>query len=380
MLSALGIAVGCLAIVLLISIALGVRKDITDQVNDLGVNLLVVLPFRVGDGSMFSPNAAGVSYLSDEDVEAVRRVAGVRSVAPLMFVGGAIRRGKQESPSTFIIAAGSDWFQIRPVSLSEGRILLPTDANSDVCVIGAIAKESLFGTEAAVGKEVLINGHNYRVVGVTKDKKSEESLLGMGTFENVACIPYKTARSRVPNPQLHRIMIRTAPEIEPKALVASIEEALLKGHSPETFSVVTQKDLLKLVYKLMSILTWLLTGLTSIALVVGGVGIMTIMLMSVNERTREIGIRKTVGAQRVDIFQQFLAEAIILCVFGGAFGIGVSYVACVALKTFTPIQPLLNLEVILVALGVCTVVGVFFGILPATNAARKEPVDALRAE
>lgn len=379
-LSGLGVAVGSLAIVLLVSIALGVRQDITNQVNDLGVNLLIVLPFRVSDSSMFSPNAAGVSYLKDEDIPNIRTVPGVRRVAPLMFVGGAVKNGKKESASTFIIAAGSDWFGIRPVSLSEGRTFKGDEENSDVCVIGSIAKQNLFGNEPALGKTIEVNGHNYRVIGITEDRKSEDTLPSFGSFENIAYIPYPLAKARVPNPQLHRIMIQTAPEVEPKQLVSAVEAVMAAHHTKETFSVVTQKDLLKLVYKLMSILTWLLTGLTSIALVVGGVGIMTVMLMSVNERAKEIGVRKTVGARQRDIFQQFLVEAVVLAIVGACCGLLASYGSCLALYYFTPIKPMMTTGVIVLAFSVCTVVGAVFGLVPAVHAARKDPVISLRTE
>lgn len=378
-LSAVGIMVGAVAIVLLISIAKGVRKDITQQVNDLGVNLLVVLPFRVEEGSMFMPNAAGLSYLRIEDLERIRRIPGVRRAAPLIFVGGGIRAGAKESPQTFIIAAGPEWFRIRAVTMQEGAVYGP-DERGRVAVIGSIAKRSLFGEEPAVGKSVTINGKAYRVVGVTEDNESEGSMFSMGSFENIAYIPYANFRSETDEPQLHRIMVQTDPDREPKALRQSVERALGERLERETYSVQTVEDLLKLVYKLMGILTWLLTGLTSIALFVGGVGIMTVMLMSVNERSKEIGIRKTVGARRKDIFQQFLCEAVILAIAGVALGLALSWIACLALYHWTPIKPLVTLDTVLLCFGVSVGVGGVFGLMPAVNAARKDPVVAMRHE
>jgi len=378
-LSAIGIMVGAIAIVLLISIAQGVRKDITQQVNDLGVNLLVVLPFRVEEGSMFMPNAAGLSYLRIEDLERVRKIAGVRRAAPLVFVGGGIRAGSNQSPQTFIIAAGPEWFRIRPVTMQEGRAYTPEETGR-VAVIGSIAKKNLFGDGSAVGRSVTINGKQYRVIGVTEDKESEGSLFSMGSFENIAYIPYGNFRAESDEPQLHRIMVQTEPDREPKALRQAVESALGERLERETYSVQTVDDLLKLVYKLMGILTWLLTGLTSIALFVGGVGIMTVMLMSVNERSKEIGIRKTVGARRRDIFQQFLCEAVILAIVGVGLGLLVSWIACVALYLWTPIKPLVTTDTVLLCLGVSIGVGSTFGLLPAVNAARKDPVVAMRHE
>jgi putative ABC transport system permease protein len=379
-LSALGVMVGAIAIILLISIAKGVQKDLTDQVNDLGVNVLVVLPFRVEEGSLFMPNAAGLSYLREDDVERVRKVPGVRRATPIVFVGGAIKRGDKTSPSTLILSAGGDWFKIRPAKLQEGELYTPNDEQRPICVIGSIAKEKLFGTESAVGQLVSINGREFRVIGVTEDKKHEDSMLSMGSFENIAYIPYGWFKSTNDEPQLHRIMVQVEPDREPAALKGRIESALGERLDHAQYSVQTLGDLLKLVYKLMGILTWLLTGLTSIALFVGGVGIMTVMLMSVNERSKEIGVRKTVGARRADIFLQFLIEAVILSLIGGLVGLGISAIVCWGLKVYTPIKPLITWDTIGLCFAVSVGVGAFFGLLPAMRAARRDPVEALRNE
>lgn len=380
LLSALGVTVASIAIILLISIAKGVQKDLTSQVNDLGVNILVVLPFRVEEGSMFMPNAAGLSYLRESDVERLRTVPGVRRVAPLVFAGGGIRNGDRESPSTLILAAGGDWFRIRPVKLREGDLFTPETEDRPVCVIGSVAKENLFGAEPAVGKSVTINGAEYEVIGVTEEREHKDSMFSMMSFENVAYIPFGWLKQASGDPQLHRIMVQVEPDREPEALKAAVESAIGSRLDRAQYSVQTLGDLLKLVFKLMGILTWLLTGLTSIALFVGGVGIMTVMLMSVNERSKEIGIRKTVGARWRDVFTQFLTEAMVLSLLGGLVGLAVSWVACRALEVYTPIKPLIEWDTIALCFGVSLGIGGFFGLLPALNAARQDPVNALRRE
>ncbi len=380
LLSALGVTVGAAAIILLVSVARGVEADVSSQVTGLGVNLLVVVPGQISDTSLFSPNLAGLSYLRDEDVARVRKVPGVVRAAPLMFVGGGIRHEKKESQSTFIIACGADWFQIHQSKLAEGRFFTQNESHKPVCVIGSVAKESLFGKNAAVGQTVKVNGASYTVIGVTQDPKSEDSLFSMGGFENMAYLPYDLVRDTVPNPQLNRIMIQSAPDIDPKDLVANVRTALLKRLSAQQFTVLTQKDLLNVVFKIMGLLVSLLTGLTSIALIVGGLGIMTVMLMSVGERSREIGIRKAVGAKQKDIFLQFLIEAVVLTILGGLAGLLLSYCGCALIASLTRIRPMMSLDVVFLGLIVSLVVGVVFGLAPAMKAAAKNPVDALRNE
>lgn len=379
-LSALGIMVGSTAIILLVSIATGVQKDVSLQVTDLGVNLLIVLPGRVDEGSMFSASMIGISYLNDKDVESIKTVPGVVRAVPISFVGGGIRYKQNSSPSTLVMATKPDWFQMRNMKLAAGRLFDDKDMSSPICIVGGVANKKLFPNENGLGKEIDYNGSKYKVLGITADQESENSLFSMGSFENVVYIPLDYMKTKVPKLQYDRLMVQTRPDTEPSTLVKAVDQKLGQRLDRETYSVLTQEDLLKLVFKLMGILTWLLTGLTSIALFVGGVGIMTVMLMSVNERFKEIGIRKTVGATRKDIFTQFLVEAVVLASLGGAVGLLLSYFVCLGLYYNTPIKPMITGQIIALAFVVCLSVGAIFGLIPAIRAAKKDPVDAMRHE
>lgn len=377
-LSALGIMVGSVAIVLLVSIAKGVQADIKSQVEDIGVDILIVIPGRI-DPNGFSPSLVGQSLLQEQDARRLGQVPGVINTAAWAFVGGGIRNGSKTAAAV-MVATTPSWFAMHSTRMQSGRALGEPDDGASVCVLGSVVKKQLFGDGDVLGKTATINGHPYSVIGVTQDTRSEQSLFSMASFQNMVYIPYHTLTKQEPSTQTNRILIQVRPDVEPKALVKRLEAILGERLDRQQYQVITQEDLLGLVFKLMGILTALLTGLTSIALFVGGVGIMTVMLMSVNERSKEIGIRKTAGARSADVFVQFLCEAVFLALAGGAVGLGLSYVTCLALAQWTPIKPLITVSTVVLAFAVCMVVGASFGLIPAMKAARKDPVEALRNE
>lgn len=379
-LSALGILVGSIAILLLVSIAKGVQADIGREVEGLGVNLLIVLPGRIDEGSMFAPGLLGISNLEEQDIERIKKLPGVRGAIPVSFVGSGLTSKGERSPTTLIVATKPEWFQMRASKFRAGRAFKPEETLQRKVVLGSISADRLFPKGNAIGQHVDFNGTPYEVVGVTDDPESTNNIFSQGGFENMAFFPYELIRKSQKGAQINRIFVQTEPDREPKSLVASVDKVLGERLDREMYSVLTQADLLKLVFKVMTILTTLLTGLTSIALFVGGVGIMTVMLMSVQERSKEIGIRKTVGARRSDIFIQFLGEAVVLSLAGGIAGLVISFGVTKVLAQFTVIKPLLTTGVVMMALGVCVAVGGIFGLIPAMRAARKDPVQSLRSE
>lgn len=376
-LSALGVMVGVMAILLLIGISRGVQADVSGEVRDIGVNILIILPGKVGEG--FNPNLAGQSFLKLEDARQLAQIPGVVRTSTFSFAGGGAKAGKKEA-YPLNIAVTNGWFQIHKAELAEGRVLTPEDQLTSNIVLGAVTKEALFGKVNPLGKKVTINEHEYTVVGVTKAKEEGSSLFAMFSFANVIYLPYETVKQQTPELQIDRIFVQSRPEVDPVTLKSRVNMILASRLDSTQYSVLTEEEIVGMVFKLMNILTWLVTGLTSIAIVVGGIGIMTTMLMSVGQRAKEIGIRKTTGARSVDVFWQFIWEALIVSLTGGLFGLLVSWVVCLGLRAWTPIKPLLGWDVLAIGFGVSCLVGCVFGLIPALHAARKDPVVAMRSE
>jgi putative ABC transport system permease protein len=364
-----------IAVVLLASIAIGVRKDFTEQVQDLGVNTLITIPGKLGDS--FNFNLGGASYLKLEDAERLKRVPGVLRTSCWTFVGGgATYKGKQAA--SFLVATTPEWFQIKSFDIEEGRLLSAIDNEKKVCVIGSIAKVGLFGKEIGLGKKITINGELYEVVGVTKDQKQEDSLMAIGSFQNLIYIPYAGLHAKEPESQTDRIVIQIDPKIEPISLLKTLKKTLGQRLNENQFDILTQQDLLKVVYKFTNILQWLLIGLTGIALFVGGIGIMNVMLLSVGERTSEIGIRKAMGAPNRSIFRQFLIESIGIAFFGSLVGLTFSAFVCLLLARFSPINPIITQLTVWGTIASSMFTGMIFGIIPSMKAARKDPVKAIQ--
>lgn len=381
LLSGLGMAVGVAAIVVLISLGKGVQHDVLNQVESLGVNLMIVLPGRLSPENPFNPMSfIGLSTLRESDIEAVRQVPGVRRVAPIMFVAGAAQRGDRWADAALILGTTPEWFRMRPHTLRVGRFFTDAEADAPVCVLGPYPAQQLFGEENPLGKQVLLNGKPFTVIGVTAEDTSK-SVFGSAGFEFAIYAPIRALQQAMGSQQIHRVIAQTAPDVDPQQLQQQIRFAVLRSHEgSEDFTVLTQEELLSRLFTLIQVVSAALTGITSIALIVGGIGVMNVMLMSVTERIREIGIRKTVGAQQRDIFWQFLCEAFLIALVGGLMGALIGWGACVAIDAATVLSPRVELSTVALALAVCGAVGLVFGVLPAYHAAQRDPVEALRYE
>lgn len=380
-LTALGVATGVASVVLLIALGEGVQQDVGRELDRIGTNLVVVLPGKLEANQ--TPNLMSLialTTLTERDARDLSRLPGIAECMPLMILAGSVERGGRSYPIP-VVACTSTAPALRPIKVVEGRFFRPDEGNQRVCVLAHEPRRQVFGSEPALGRTLSVRGVSYRVIGVLGPDPPSLISAGSFSFFSVIYTPMEAARAAFGDIQVNRIFIKTDPRADPEPVLASLRRTLLRNHEGrEDFGVLTQEQLLGAVFRVSAIVTALLAGISAISLAVAGLGVMNIMLVVVTERTREIGIRKTVGARWRDVFLQFLTEAVVLCLVGGVVGVGLAAALCAVVAARTPLQPVITGTAIAMAFGVCLVVGVLFGVAPALRAARQSPIEALRWE
>lgn len=393
LLTMLGIVIGIASVIVMMSLGNSAQRLILDQVQQAGSNLVFVIPGATR-GSRFSSPASVqgivIKTLNEKDAQALLRENAVRGVTPEVRGQAKIRFENNDTTVTFE-GTNESFFPIRNFRTSRGEAFTKTDVDSlnRVMVIGSEIAKTLFGERDPVGKTVRLREVLFRVVGVLEPK-------GLGPFgvdqDNLVLIPVSIAQKQLLGiDHYNALTIQANREFSIDFVKERIASALRRNHritdpDKDDFTIRTQEDALATLGNVTSILRAFLTSIAGIALVVGGIGIMNIMLISVVERTREIGLRKAVGATNRDILEQFLVEAVILTLVGGLtgiiLGIGIAGAAALVLsRTLTTGWSFsLPLSAILLGVGVSTLTGLVFGIYPARQAAKKHPIEALRYE
>ncbi len=386
-LTMLGIIIGISSVVAINSIGKGLQAQVAGEVNSLGANVIFVLPGQVlsskGGKQSFNPTASiGASTLTNQDITTIRQTDHVTEVAQLSLISGIVKQGQTEAPGALLIATVPDYANvIESPKIATGHFL--DNAGEFTAVLGNDSRDTLFGKGAsAIGKSVSIRGQDFKVVGIMGSSGSNGSSIGGPNLDDSVFINVKAAKVITgTDPSINRVGVKVDSQDNVNQSVDGIKTAVKKNHGgQEDFSVLTQKDLLSTVDTILNALTKAVEAIAAIALLVGGIGIMNIMLVAVTERTREIGIRKAIGATRTMILLQFLIEAAVLSLLGGGLGmlaaVGSGRAAGHAIK----ITPVFTSQIIATAVGISVAIGIVFGLAPAIKASRKSPMEALRYE
>jgi putative ABC transport system permease protein len=380
-LTMLGVIIGVMAVILLVSIGEGAQVYITKEMTGLGTNLLIITPGKTSTRGGFHPPSAGtVRKLTYDDSQALRRRAWLLTDAvPLVFGTGKIKY-QNMGRDMMIIGTTPEFQRVRNLFVDTGSYISQgdVDSKSKVIVLGTKVKEELFGTESPLGKVVTLSDARYRVIGVMRKKGTS---LGMD-IDDIVYIPVTSGQELFDTDSLFEIIASTPRADDVDRAIAQIKELLIKRHAhKEDFTIQTQGAMLETMNTILGVLTAVLGGIAGISLLVGGIGIMNIMLVSVRERTREIGIRKALGARNNDILAQFMIEAITLSGAGGVIGILVGVSLALLIPVFVDVLPTsVSAWSILMAFFFSAAVGVFFGVYPARKAALQDPIQALRYE
>ncbi len=366
-LTMLGLVIGIASVIILVGIGNGTSNQVTSQVQSLGTNVLTL-----------NINSSDTS-LEYSQLDNLLKIDNIESVAPYKSVSSTVTRGDTTSQRASIIATTQEYMNTTNLTISKGRILSVIDLenNSKVCLLGNDIASTLFSLSNPIGQTIKINGDNYTVIGVITAVGNS-----MGSnIDDMIIIPFTTAKYLGSDTSINSLYIKVQDENKIEKTTSLIENYITQtlGITTDYFSVSSQDSMLDTMESVNDTLSLLLAGIASISLIVGGIGVMNVMLVSVTERTKEIGIRKALGAKKSDILVQFLIEALVLCICGGIIGVISGILIGTVLGkmgyTFTP-----NTSIIILSFSSSALIGIIFGIFPARKAAKLNPIDALHTD
>lgn len=366
-LTALGLIIGISSVIVLVGIGKGTSSSVKSQVQSLGTDILT--------GSISSSEYS----LDYKDMDDLLEISNVSEVAPYKNISVTVSRGTTTSNKSSVIATNNNYLGIINVNLNQGRriSIIDIENNSKVCILGSEITQTLFNLGSPVGETIKLNGDNYTVIGVLEEQGSS-----MGTdIDNIILIPITSAKHLDSDTSINNFYVKVENEDIIEKTSGMIESYLRQKLqiSSDYYSVTSQDSMLDAMESIDNTLSLLLGGIASISLIVGGIGVMNVMLVSVTERTKEIGIRKSLGAKRRDILIQFLVEALVLSLLGGMLGIVIGLLIGNFVSNFGYTFETSSF-IVMLSFGAVAAIGIIFGIFPAYRAAKLNPIDALRQE
>lgn len=383
-LTTLGIAIGVASIILILSLMGSISNLVKNEITDLGQDIIVVRPGSTKDSvtnivtELTATNAFQKSNLSLSDIDVIKKIENVSAVAPIAISNNTVASEKNTLNSVPILGTNLDFAKIEPLPIRYGAFLNESNQEKSV-VLGHTLSLALFNTiNSTVGKTIEIMGEKFMVVGVLDEINKSINFDNLD-YDNALIMNINSLDKATGSTQIQQINVKAA-NIDSLATVsASIKEALTSHkHGDDNFTVAYGDQITHPASTLFTIISGMLTTVATISLVVGGIGVMNIMLVSVAERTREIGIRKAVGASSRNILMQFMFEALILCFSGGILGLLLGYLLAFLLSVITPFQPYISWQIVALTFLTTLIVGILFGIYPAIKAASKNPIESLK--
>jgi putative ABC transport system permease protein len=387
-LTMIGVIVAVVSIVTVFSLGEGIKRQVSGQSERTGKDLITIRPGKLVDRNN-QGEITGINWLSfitsssltAKDLETVKGNQQIETAVPISVINGAPQVGKTQFNDGFIMATTNDFLQVSSQKIEFGNFFDQADSDRRVVVIGQGVAEKLFKENVPVSKNLQIRGENFVVSGVFERVPANPLDYG-ADYNDAVFIPYNSGQQITGN-ELNIYEILARPQSKEPAKVdeaiASLNESLKNNHGgQEDFTVLRQEDMVAVADSMLKTITRSVAAIAAVALFVGGVGIMNVMLVTVTERTREIGIRKAVGATNRQIQKQFLTEAVVISVWGALVGVGLSFLINFIFRIFTNLQPVITWQVVVGSAAAAILTGVTFGLIPAVKASRKDPIEALR--
>lgn len=379
LLTSLGIMIGVFSVVMLIALGLGLKNYIESQFESLGANLIIIFPGNVfkqegGFAGGFGPGFSGGADFKEKDINELKKIPELNYVVP-MFFKSALVEMNGESRYGNLMGTSADFFHVLNFKPLNGQFFTDLDVNrrGKVAVLGFNLADQFFDEpQEALNQTVTVAKQRYKVIGVAEKKGDNEP-------DTSVIVPYKTTFGNInPNKTFFTIYLGINDDEMVKLAKEKAKQALLKNWDEDDFSVTEQTEILSTFNQIFTMINAVLVAIGSISLIVGGIGIMNIMYASVTERTKEVGVRRALGATQKDILNQFLTEAVVLSLIGGLLGLVFAAIVVLLIRAFFPAS--LNLLSIIISLTVSSAIGIGFGVFPARRAAKLSPIEAIRYE